>query len=148
MTRRILFVCLGNICRSPMAEGVLRQKAPHLLVDSAGTSDWHAGDPPYVPMQHAALRKGYNITEQVSRPFHPADFMRFDMILVMDGRNQADVEAMRPPGNLTPVKRFAPFAGRDIGDVPDPYYTGEFDAVVELIEAAADGFLATLPQPQ
>ena len=148
MTRRILFVCLGNICRSPMAEGVLRQKAPHLLVDSAGTSDWHAGDPPYVPMQHAALRKGYNITEQVSRPFHPADFMRFDMILVMDGCNQADVEAMRPPGNLTPVKRFAPFAGRDIGDVPDPYYTGEFDAVVELIEAAADGFLATLPQPQ
>lgn len=148
MTRRILFVCLGNICRSPMAEGVLRQKAPHLLVDSAGTSDWHAGDPPYVPMQHAALRKGYNITEQVSRPFHPADFMRFDMILVMDGRNQADVEAMRPSGNLTPVKRFAPFAGRDIGDVPDPYYTGEFDAVVELIEAAADGFLATLPQPQ
>lgn len=145
MTTRILFVCLGNICRSPAAEGVLRHHAPTLEIDSAGTGSWHVGDPPYGPMQAAARARGYDLSDLRARQFKPGDFDAFDLILAMDTDNLRQIEAMRPSGNATPVElfmRYAPGAGFD--HVPDPYYTGDFDGALDLIEQASSGLLAAL----
>ncbi len=140
MTHRILFVCLGNICRSPAAEGAFRARAPHHATDSAGTSGWHIGDPPYGPMQHAARARGLNLGDLRASKFIAADFDRFDLIIGMDDNNIADIEALRPPGNETPVRLltdFAPETGAD--HVPDPYYTRDFDGALDLIETAVNG---------
>ncbi len=140
MTHRILFVCLGNICRSPAAEGAFRAHAPHHSTDSAGTSGWHIGDPPYGPMQDAARARGLNLGDLRARKFIAADFDRFDLIIGMDDNNIADIEALRPPGNETPVRLltdFAPETGAD--HVPDPYYTRDFDGALDLIETAVNG---------
>ncbi|MEY1556521.1 low molecular weight protein-tyrosine-phosphatase [Yoonia sp. R2331] len=128
---KVLCVCLGNICRSPAAEGVLRALAPDWTIDSAGTGGWHVGDAPYGPMQDAARRRGLDLSRLRARQFHPDDFTRFDLILAMDARNLADIEAQRPAGAGTPVRLMAD------RDVPDPYYTGDFDGALDLIEAAA-----------
>ncbi len=140
MTHRILFVCLGNICRSPAAEGAFRARAPHHATDSAGTSGWHIGDPPYGPMQDAARARCLNLGDLRARKFIAADFDRFDLIIGMDDNNIADIEALRPPGNKTPVRLltdFAPETGAD--HVPDPYYTRDFDGALDLIETAVNG---------
>ncbi len=140
MTHRILFVCLGNICRSPAAEGAFRARAPHHATDSAGTSGWHIGDPPYGPMQDAARARGQNLGDLRARKFIAADFDQFDLIIGMDDNNVADIEALRPPGNKTPVRLltdFAPETGAD--HVPDPYYTRDFDGALDLIETAVNG---------
>lgn len=145
MPSRILAVCLGNICRSPAAEGVLRALRPDLAIDSAGTSGWHIGEPPYGPMIAAARARGYDISGLRARQFTAADFDRFDLILAMDERNRADIEALRPSGNATPVRLFtdhAPESGAD--HVPDPYYTRDFDGALSLIEACAKGLCARL----
>ena len=142
---RLLFVCLGNICRSPTAEGVMRALAPDWQIDSAGTGGWHAGEPPHPPAIRAAARRGYDLTPLRARQITRADFDRFDRILVMDRANLADVERLRPDGSTTPVVRLldhAPVAGHR--DVPDPYYTGEFDLVLDLVEAACHGLLRDL----
>ncbi|WP_319825671.1 low molecular weight protein-tyrosine-phosphatase [Thalassovita sp.] len=144
MTTRILFVCLGNICRSPAAEGVMRKCAPHLSLDSAGTSDWHVGEPPYPPMQRAAQARGYDLSTLRARQFRAADFAAFDLILAMDENNLAGIESQRPPGSTTPVRLFAAYADPSLSDVPDPYYTRDFDGVLTLIEKAARGLLRTL----
>lgn len=148
MARRILFVCLGNICRSPTAEAVLRHKAEAagltLLVDSAGTGDWHIGAAPHPPMIRAAAARGYDLSHLAARQIVPADFERFDLILVADADNRRDVEALRPVGNSTPVALFAPYAGTGEEIVPDPYYTKDFDGALRLIERAADGVIAQL----
>ena len=139
---RILFVCLGNICRSPAAEGVVRARAPGLVLDSCGTGGWHVGEAPYGPMQAAARRRGYDLSALRARQFGPEDFTRFDLILCMDGANLREVEAQRPAGQATPVRLFtdyAPEAGTDA--VPDPYYTRDFDGALDLIEACAEGLL-------
>jgi protein-tyrosine phosphatase len=145
MTTRILFVCLGNICRSPAAEGVFRTLAPEIETDSAGTGDWHVGKPPHPPMQRAAGARGLDISDLRARQISPADFDRFDLIVGMDASNRADIEALRPAGNATPVTlltQYAPRAGID--HVPDPYFTGDFDGVLDLIEEAARGLRASL----
>lgn len=140
--RRILFVCLGNICRSPAAEGVVRAKAPDLELDSCGTGDWHVGEAPYGPMQRAARARGYDLSGLRARQFTPADFDRFDLILCMDAANLRDVEAQRPPGSQVPVRLFTDYApGREVDAVPDPYFTRDFDGALALIEACADGLL-------
>ncbi|WP_171209561.1 MULTISPECIES: low molecular weight protein-tyrosine-phosphatase [unclassified Ruegeria] len=145
MTHRILFVCLGNICRSPAAEGVFRAGAPHHVTDSAGTSGWHIGDPPYEPMQQAARARGFDLSDLRARQFEPADFDRFDLIIAMDDNNLNDIEALRPRENETPVRLFTDFAPQTGADhVPDPYYTRDFDGALDLIEAAADGLIAHL----
>ncbi|MEM9550888.1 MAG: low molecular weight protein-tyrosine-phosphatase [Pseudomonadota bacterium] len=146
MTTKILFVCLGNICRSPTAEAVLRHRAPQLEVDSAGTSDWHVGNPPYGPMQAAAGRRGYDLAPLRARQVSARDFDRFDLIVGMDGENIDGIERLRPAGAETPVRRltdYAPEAG--INAVPDPYYTRDFDAALDLIETCIDGLLGALP---
>ncbi|WP_170561522.1 low molecular weight protein-tyrosine-phosphatase [Ruegeria atlantica] len=145
MTHRILFVCLGNICRSPAAEGAFRVRAPHHRTDSAGTSGWHIGDPPYGPMQKAARARGIELDDLRARQFAVGDFDRFDLIIGMDADNIANIEAIRPAGNETPVRLltdFAPHIGTD--HVPDPYYTRDFDGALDLIEAAVEGLDAHL----
>ena len=145
MTTSVLFVCLGNICRSPTAEGVLRGLAPQLRIDSAGTGDWHIGDPPYGPMQEAAGARGHDISELRARQFERADFDRFDLIVAMDARNLAAIEAQRPAGNATPVRLLTGYAdGHGADHVPDPYLTGDFDGALDLIETCARGLAARL----
>ncbi len=146
MTRRVLFVCLGNICRSPAAEGVVRALAgDRLRLDSAGTSDWHRGAPPYGPMIEAAASRGIDLRSLRARQFTRRDFLDFDLIVVMDADNRADVERLRPEGAETPVgllTDYAPEAG--MNHVPDPYYTRDFEATLDLIELCAAGLVRDL----
>jgi len=149
---RILFVCLGNICRSPTAEGVFRRLAAAeglpVEVDSAGTGDWHVGKPPYPPATRAALARGVDISGLRARQATAEDFARFDLIVAMDGENAADLENLRPSGNTTPVRRmmdFAPGAGLD---VPDPYFTRDFEGALDLVELAATGLADALRDGQ
>lgn len=141
---RILCVCLGNICRSPTAEAVLRHMAgDRIIVDSAGTGDWHIGRPPHGPAIAAAKTRGYDLSALRARQFSVSDFHSFDLILAMDRQNLADIEALRPAGNETPVRLMLDYAPeRRLGEVPDPYFIGNFDEALDLIESAAHGLLA------
>ncbi len=151
MTRRILFFCMGNICLSPTAEGVMRAKLAaaglDVEVDSAGTHGYHAGEPPDERSQAHAARRGYDLSMLRARQLVAADFHRFDLVLGMDANNIARAERLCPPGQRHKLKLLldcAPQAGRL--DVPDPYYGGEagFEEVLDLVEAACDGLVATL----
>jgi len=145
MTTRILFVCLGNICRSPAAEGVARALMPGIEIDSAGTSDWHVGEPPYAEMQAAARSRGIDLGRLRARQFSSRDFHRFDLIVAMDADNLERVEALRPAGVDTPVRLFTDYAPETGADhVPDPYYTRDFDGALDLIEIAAAGLKRAL----
>lgn len=144
MAYGILFVCLGNICRSPTAEAVTRVKADrlglNLRLDSAGTGDWHIGKPPYGPMQTAALGSGYDLSDLRARQVTRADEDAFDLILAMDADNQRDLAAIGITSTL-----FTDYARMPaVTDVPDPYFTRDFSGALELIERCADGLLATL----
>jgi low molecular weight protein-tyrosine phosphatase len=144
---RILCVCLGNICRSPTAEAVLRVmgQGSGVTVDSAGTSDWHIGDPPYPPAINAAAERGYDLTSLRARQITGDDFHDFDLILAMDEQNLSDIERIRPAGAATRVRLFMDYAPETgVSDVPDPYYTRDFDGALNLIEKAAQGLLKTL----
>lgn len=150
---RLLFACLGNICRSPMAEGVFRRVAEdagqaHLFeIDSAGMGDWHKGQAPDHRAQKAALARGVDISGQSARKVELEDFEDFDLILAMDGSNISDLYEIAPHAARHKIRRFLDFAPHlDEDDVPDPYYGGEegFDRALDLIEAAAKGLLAEL----
>ena len=148
MTPSILFVCLGNICRSPLAEGVFRDLAARegigVEIDSAGTGDWHLGHPPDQRAQAVAGKNGVDIGELRARLVTPDDFRRFDYIVAMDASNLANLEAMRPEGATAKVGRLLDYA-REAGvpDVPDPYYGGPegFDETYRLVAAGAKGLL-------
>lgn len=135
---KVLFVCLGNICRSPAAEAVFREICPTAKTDSAGTAGWHVGKAPYGPMQDALNLRGLGMSDLRARQFTPADFDQFDLIIAMDDANLQDIEAQRPSGNSTPVHLFTHYAGVT-GPVPDPYYTRDFDGALDLIERCAAG---------
>lgn len=143
---RVLCVCLGNICRSPTAEAVLRSMGGNRIeVDSAGTAGWHRGKPPYDPAITAAKTRGYDLSRLRARQITTEDFDAFDLIIGMDAQNVADIELLRPDGSDTPVKLFlgyAPEIGRT--EIPDPYYTGDFDEALDLIEAATRGLLKAI----
>jgi len=143
---RILCVCLGNICRSPTAEAVLRQMAgADFELDSAGTGNWHVGKPPYGPAIAAAASRGYDLSSLRARQFRSRDFDDFDLILAMDRQNLADLEALRPADNETPIRLIMDFAiDAAVNEVPDPYYTGDFDEALTLIESAAEGLMAKI----
>ena len=155
--RRLLFVCLGNICRSPMAEGVFRRVAEdegvlHLFdIDSAGLGDWHVGQAPDPRAQAAAQNRGIDISGQSARQIAPADYDRFDMLLAMDGSNYQDMIQLAPSDARHKIRRFLEFAPQ-VGtqDVPDPFYSGSdgFDHALDLIEQAARGLLADLLSDQ
>lgn len=138
MTHRILCVCLGNICRSPTAEAALRAElGPRAVIDSAGTGDWHRGEPPYPPMQDAGRRAGLDLGAMRARQVTAEDFARFDLILAMDQQNLRDLTAMDPGTTARLALYLEPLGG---GDVPDPYYTRDFDGVAALIVQAARGW--------
>jgi protein-tyrosine phosphatase len=151
-THRLLFVCLGNICRSPMAEGAFRRVAEeegvlHFELDSAGLGDWHIGQAPDKRAQDAARRRGMDISGQYARQIVRPDFARFDLLLAMDGTNQAELERLALPEQRAKIRRFLDFAPHlATRDVPDPFFGGaaEFDHALDLIEDAARGLLTTL----
>lgn len=147
---RILFVCMGNICRSPTAEGVFRkvwrERAPELelLLDSAGTHEYHVGDPPDPRAQRAAARRGVDLSELRARRVETGDFERFDLVLAMDRLNLEVLQELCPPEHRERLRlflEFAPQLGRS--DVPDPYYGGSngFEHVLDLAEEASAGLL-------
>lgn len=151
MTRRILFFCMGNICRSPTAEGVMRAKLAaaglDVEVDSAGTHGYHVGAPPDARSQDHALRRGYDLSGLRARQLVAKDFERFDLVLAMDGDNLAHAERLCPPGRRDRLKLLLDYAPQ-LGQrhVPDPYYGGAagFEDVLDLVEAACDGLIATV----
>ncbi|MCV2880092.1 low molecular weight phosphotyrosine protein phosphatase [Sedimentimonas flavescens] len=151
MLMRILFLCLGNICRSPAAEGVFREMAARAGLeaeaDSAGTGDWHRGEPPYGPMQAAASARGYDLSSLRARQLTRDDFERFDLILAMDSKNLKDAERIRPAGARAQLRLFLD-AKTGTQDVPDPYYTRDFDGCLGLIEDGARRLIAVLQPPQ
>jgi protein-tyrosine phosphatase len=149
----VLFVCLGNICRSPTAEGVLRylaaKEAPHLAleIDSAGTADYHIGAPPDLRSQRAALRRGIDISGLQARQIAGDDFARFDFILAMDRENLRELQAMQPRNSRAALQLFLEYAPElNLRDVPDPYYrdAAAFEEVLDLTTAASRGLLAAL----
>ena len=143
---RVLLVCMGNICRSPTAEGVLRQRLEaaglgrQVDVDSAGTGGWHAGEPPDARAQRHALKRGYDLSKQRARRVVEADFEHFDLVLAMDEDNLAELRRLEPADARAEVRLFA---GRE---VPDPYHGGAqgFENVLDLIEAASDALVAEM----
>jgi protein-tyrosine phosphatase len=154
MTYRLLFVCLGNICRSPAAENIMnsllaqRGLTEEIACDSAGTASYHLGSPPDRRMGIALQKKGYEVTGRARQFSHP-DFQDFDLILAMDQENYRNILALDPRGHYHhKVKPMTDYA-RHHGDreVPDPYYGGEagFDYVINLLEDACQGLLESLP---
>jgi protein-tyrosine phosphatase len=150
---RILFVCMGNICRSPTAQGVfsalVRREglADWIAVDSAGTHDYHMGKMPDERARGAALRRGIDISGQRARIVTEDDFYTHDYILAMDYANAADLMAMCPPEHADKVGLFLSYApGGGQAEVPDPYYGGPtgFERVLDLIEQGAEGLLADI----
>jgi protein-tyrosine phosphatase len=153
MTRRVLFVCMGNICRSPTAEAVFREirrrEAPGLAVeaDSAGTHAYHVGSAPDERAIAAAARRGFDLATLRARVVTVADFERFELVLAMDEQNYRQLRRIAPAAQRERVRLFLDFApqlGRR--DVPDPYYGGAtgFEEVLDLVEEAARGLLAAL----
>ena len=150
---RILFVCMGNICRSPTAEAVFREHvrrhAPELEmeIDSAGTHDYHVGEAPDPRAIKAAARRGLDLSGLRARQVEDADFERFDLILAMDRLNHVTLLERSPPEYHPRIRLMLEFAADPEGlDVPDPYYGGAsgFDEVLDLVEEAAAGLLAEL----
>lgn len=140
MTSRILFVCLGNICRSPAAEAVVRHMSEGLDLDSAGTGQWHIGNPPHPDMIEAAQARGYDLSDLRARLFTARDFDRFDLILGMDADTLRTIERLRGASQV-PARRFTDYCGGPETAVPDPYYTGDFHGTLDLIERCAAGLL-------
>ena len=152
---KVLFVCMGNICRSPVAEGVFRAHARRhapafdIEIDSAGTHAYHVGEPPDPRAIEAAMRRGIDLTDLRARQVHDDDFERFDLIVAMDRLNHATLLARCPPGRHQRIRTLLEFAGRKApADVPDPYYGGAkgFDDVLDLVESAVEGLLAEVRQ--
>lgn len=150
-TRSVLFVCLGNICRSPMAEGVLRARAADarlaLHIDSAGTAGYHTGQPPDARAIRVARANGTPIDQQRARQVDRRDFERFDLILAADASNLRDLQALRPASATARVALLLEWAGLGVGsEVPDPYYgrIEDFEHVHALLERACRGITARL----
>lgn len=151
--KRVLFVCMGNICRSPTAEGVFRklldEHAPELPieVDSAGTHAYHVGEPPDPRARQAAQRRGVDLSALTARRISEEDFERFDLVLAMDELNYTMLRELSPEVHRSRIQFFLDYApGLDRRDVPDPYYGGTngFEYVLDLVEEASLGLLEHL----
>ncbi|MDH5189425.1 MAG: low molecular weight phosphotyrosine protein phosphatase [Rhodospirillaceae bacterium] len=144
----VLFVCLGNICRSPTAEGVFRAMvedgglSDQITIDSAGTAAYHVGEAPDRRATAEAKSRGIDISSLRGRQATSTDFERFDYVLAMDSENYQNLRAICPKGQENKLAMFLDFAqGLNIRDVPDPYFEGGFGSVYEMIENAAGGLL-------
>lgn len=150
MTPSVLFVCLGNICRSPLAEAAFRAEAERLkldvAVDSAGTGDWHAGDPPDPRAQATALRHGVDIAGYRGRQVTADDFRRFTHIVAMDADNLANLRRLAPADALAELSLMLDHAGRPGQSVADPYYGDDagFEITWSDVSAGAAGLAQTL----
>lgn len=147
---RVLFVCLGNICRSPAAEGVFTALVKdaglqeRIGIDSAGTGDWHVGHAPDPRMIEAAARRDIHLHALRGRQVNAQDFHDFDYLLAMDERNLSGLHSIAPQGLEDRARLFLDFAPeKQLHEVPDPYYGGPdgFEHVLDLVEAAAKGLL-------
>jgi len=148
---RVVFVCLGNICRSPTAEGAFRGLvedaglADQIQIDSAGTHAFHVGSPPDSRAQAEAKRRGNDISHLRGRQARTEDFKNFDYVLAMDTENHQNLLSICPTGEEQKLHMFLDFAPHLARrDVPDPYYEGGFDSVYDMIEEAAKGLLADI----
>jgi protein-tyrosine phosphatase len=151
----VLFVCMGNICRSPTAEAVFSQYVEHaglsefITIDSAGTHDYHIGQPPDKRTQRAALQRGYDMSSLRGRQVDLADFHRFDYVLAMDIANLDNLQRLAPLDSQTQAKLFLSYARNHAEhEVPDPYFGGAegFERVLNMVEDAAEGLLQHIRQ--
>jgi protein-tyrosine phosphatase len=148
----VLFVCMGNICRSPTAEGVFRHVvaesdlADRILIDSAGTHAYHVGKPPDQRSQSAAERRGYTLENLRARKVEAADFERFDYVIAMDRENQALLTELAEEEHRDRIRLFLEYSTGREDEVPDPYYGGAagFERVLDLVEDASRGLLEAL----
>ena len=147
---KVLFVCLGNICRSPTAESVFRKLVrehgleDRIQIDSAGTHAYHVGEPPDERAREAALRRGIDMSDLRGRQVEEDDFHVFDYVLAMDRANESNLKILCPPGYETKLRLFMSYAENwKENEVPDPYYGGDagFERVLDMIEDAAMGLL-------
>lgn len=146
---KVLFVCMGNICRSPTAQGVFEslvaeaQLEEYVLIDSAGTHAYHVGKQPDQRATQAARRRGIDLTSQRARRVETTDFSSFDYVLAMDNANLEDLLSICPDEHRVKVKLFLDFAAGSQTEVPDPYYGGShgFERVLDLVEEGARGLL-------
>jgi protein-tyrosine phosphatase len=147
MASSVLFVCLGNICRSPLAEGIFRHLVAEMggqyRIDSAGTGGWHVGEPPHPGSRAVALERGVDLTGQVSRKVRADELDQWDWIIAMDSSNRDNLLGMGADPKR--VKMMLSFAGPDAPeDVPDPYYEGGFGRVYDLVHEGCAGLLEWL----
>ena len=152
---KVIFVCMGNICRSPTAEAVFRHQveqaglAEQILIDSAGTHDYHIGDAPDARTQRAAKLRGYDMSQLRGRQVVAGDFYRFDYVLAMDEANLDFLKRLRPRDAQSHLGLFLQFAERQTErEVPDPYFGGAdgFERVLDMVEDAAAGLLKHIRQ--
>lgn len=148
--KAVLFVCLGNICRSPTAEAVFRHKAEeaglNLTIDSAGTQGYHKGSPPDKRSQAAGQERGYSFKGLKCRRVNDTDFETFDLIVAMDQNNLQKLREMSDPEHHHKIRLMLDYAGYENEEVPDPYYGGKkgFEVVLSLIEDASDGLIKAI----
>jgi len=151
---KVLFVCMGNICRSPTAEGVFRHKVEQnnlleqISIDSAGTHAYHVGNPPDQRAQAAALKRDIDLSQQRARRVSADDFSEFDYVIAMDESNMDDLLSICPTGYEDRLHLFLAFSDSEQSEVPDPYY-GQgrgFEIVLNLVEDASEGLLQHIRQ--